>query len=221
MTNATAPIDATPAPFADDDSRTVFARAVALASAVIDAVEPEQLALPTPTEMDVRQLLEHLVMVLRRVACAGRGEEPWSWPIDAPDADGRWSEAWREAAHDVQAAWTNDAVLTRPTTLPWGTFPGHDALDIYTNEVTVHTWDLARATGQQPEWDPAVIAVADAAIHSQLPLADRAPIWDAVKASLPPGVEWEDPFANAVDVPEDASAIHRLVAWNGRQPSAG
>lgn len=218
MTNTTGPIATTPAPFADDDPRAVFGRAVALASAVIHRVDSDQLALPTPTDMDVRQLLEHLVMVLRRVACAGRGEEPGSWPIDAPDADGRWSEAWREAAHDIQSAWTDDSLLDRPTMLPWGTFPGSEALDIYTNEVTVHTWDLARATGQRPEWDPTVLAVADAAIRSQLPLADRSPIWEGAKASLPPGVDWEDPFANAVDVPDDAPAIDRLVAWNGRQP---
>lgn len=63
-----------------------------------------------------------------------------------------------------------------------------------------------------------MLAVADAAIRSQLPLADRTPIWEAAKVSLSPGTDWEDPFGNAVDVPDDAPLIDGLVAWNGRHP---
>jgi uncharacterized protein (TIGR03086 family) len=225
MTNhtatTTAPLSRTGGPFPDDDPRAVFARAVALAGAVIDAVPATALHEPTPCAMDVRDLQEHLVMVLRRVACAGRGEEPSQWPMGAPDvADDGFGAAWRAAGHEVQAAWTDDALLGRPTALPWGTFSGADVLGVYTNEIVVHTWDLAQATGQRPEWDPSVLAVADAAIRAQLPMADRTQMWAEAKASLPlpPGVEWEDPFANAVDVPDDAPAIDRLVAWNGRQP---
>lgn len=218
-TPTTDPVPTTSAPFGDDDPRATFARSVALASAVIDAVPADRLDDPTPCGMTVRDLLEHLVMVVRRVAGAGRGEPPMTWPTDAADvAEGGWSEAWRAGAHQVQAAWTDDALLERPTDLPWGTFPGAEVLGIYTNEVTVHTWDLARGTGQEPAWDPSVLAVAEAAIRAQLPVADRAPMWDALAASLPPGVEWEAPFGNAVEVPAGASAIDRLVAWNGRRP---
>jgi uncharacterized protein (TIGR03086 family) len=218
---ATAPLPTGPAPFGADDPRAVFARAIALAGAVIRAVPADRLHDATPTDMDVRELLEHLVMVLRRVACAGRGEQPWQWPTDAADVpDDGFAEAWLAAAHDVQAAWTDDARLERPTALPWGTFPGHEVLGVYTNEITVHTWDLARATGQEPQWDESVLVAADAAIHAQLPMADRTEYWAAAAASipLPEGVEWVDPFGNAVDVPADAPAIDRLVAWNGRRP---
>jgi uncharacterized protein (TIGR03086 family) len=209
----------TDAPLTDDDPRAVFARAVMVAGTVIDAVPETAHATVTPCGMTVRDLLEHLVMVLRRVACAGRGVEPWVWPVDAADvADDRFAAEWLVAAHDVQAAWTDDALLERPTALPWGTFSGAEVLGVYTNEITVHTWDLARATGQEPEWDDTVLAAADEAIHAQLPVADRTAMWEAAQAELPPGIEWEDPFANAVDVPGDAPAIDRLVAWNGRRP---
>ena len=63
-----------------------------------------------------------------------------------------------------------------------------------------------------------MIAFADAAIHAQLPVADRREMWASFAASLPPGAEWEDPFGPAVDVPEEAPPIDRLVAWNGRRP---
>ncbi len=220
--STTAPVATEAAPFPDDDPRALFGRGVALATAVLDRVEPAHLDRPTPCdEMDVARLRRHLVMVLRRVACAGRGEDWMTWPEeptadDLPDADV--AGAWRAAAHEVQAAWTDDAVLDRPTGLPWGTFSGAETLAVYLNEVTVHTWDLARATDQEPLWDPAVLALADAAIHAQLPMADRAPMWEGAKAGLPADYPWEDPFGPAVAVPDDAPAIDRLVAWNGRTP---
>jgi uncharacterized protein (TIGR03086 family) len=168
--------------------------------------------------MTVGELCEHLVMVLRRVACAGRGEDTETWPVDAGDvAPGGWHDAWLAAAHDVQAAW-GDHVLERPTSLPWGEFSGAEVLAVYTNEVTVHTWDLARALGAEPEWDPAAVAVSLAAIRSQLPVADRTGMWAAVRAGLPPSYPWEDPFGPAVPVAADADPIDQLVAWNGRDP---
>jgi uncharacterized protein (TIGR03086 family) len=201
-----------------DDPRLAFAKAVALAGGVLDGVQPEQLDLPTPCpDVDVRTLQRHLVMVLQRVAAAGRGIPPFEWPTEPQLADDEVRGAWDAAAHDIAAVWTDD-VLERTIALPWTTLVGAAVLAIYTNEVTVHTWDLATATGQRPAWDPDVLAVCEAAIHAELPDAERRAMWDAVAAQLPSGVPWADPFADAVDVPADASAIDRLVAWNGRQP---
>ena len=221
MTNLTDPVPPTPAPFADDDPRAVFGRAVALASAVIDAVRPDQLDLPTPcTDMDARRLLGHLVMVLQRVAAAGRDEDPMTWPGEVTGlADDAWSSAWRAAAHDVQSVWNDDALLARPTRLPWTTVSGDETLRIYTNEVAVHTWDLARATGQQPSWDDRVVQVAFDCIRVALPAEGRMEMYAQVRAELPPQDEWDDPFGPAVAVPDDAPLIDRLVAWNGRDPS--
>jgi uncharacterized protein (TIGR03086 family) len=209
--------EASPVPA--DDPRSIFERAASLAGEVIDAVPSSRLAAPTPAGMDVRDLLEHLVMVLRRVACAGRGEDPWQWPVGAPDVgDEDFADAWRGAAREAKEAWADDATLDRPTALPWGTFGGTEVLGVYTNEITVHTWDLARGTGQSPRWDEDVLAVADTAIHAQLPTSDRSAMWAAAAAALPPDYEWEDPFGPAVEVDGDAPLIDRLVAWNGRQP---
>lgn len=209
------------ADLAPGDPRSHFAGAVTAATPIIEGVAADQYDEPTPcTSMSVRDLLEHLVMVLRRVACAGRGQPLAEWPVDAADvSEGGWLDAWRAAAHDVQAAWDDDS-LARSIEVPWGTFPGAEVLAVYANEVTVHTWDLARATGQDADWDEAVLATAWRAIHSQLPMADRAPMWEAMLAQMPPEVrdEWEDPFGPAVAVSDDAPFIDRLVAWNGRTP---
>jgi uncharacterized protein (TIGR03086 family) len=202
------------------DPRATFAEAVALGTTVIAAVRADQLGLATPCdEMNVQQLLGHLVMVLQRVACAWRGEDPSTWPADLVSFDEvDAAVAWHEAAHDVEAAWTDDALLERPTRLPWTTVSGAEMLAIYTSEVTVHTWDLARATGQHPKWSDDVVEVALAAVHAELPIADRTEFWENLAASLPPAVPFSAPFASAVDIADDAPLIDRLAAWNGRTP---
>lgn len=220
-TNSTTPPLATdPAPFGADDPRARFGRAVALGSAVIAAVRPDQLDRPTPCGgMDVRLLLGHLVMVLQRVAAAGRGEDPDTWPAEVTGLpDDGWLPRWREAAHEVRAAWTDDGLLTREVRLPWDVDRGDRVLGIYTNEVVVHTWDLARATGQQPAWDDDVLEAAFAAMRRAMPAEGRAELYEELIATLPPEVGWEAPFAAAVEVPDDAPLIDRLVAWNGRTP---
>lgn len=205
----------------DDDPRAIFARAVSTAGSVIAAVAPEQLDRPTPCDdYDVRQLLGHLVGVLRRVAVVGSGGDALSVPQIADDVAGdAWSAAWLDAAHQVQAAWSDDAVLARMVRLPWTELPGAAALALYTNEITVHTWDVATATGQRPDWDAQVLEVAFAAIRQGMPAGGRSAAFEAMRASLPQALRHaKAPFAEAVDVGDDAPAIDRLVAWNGRRP---
>lgn len=202
------------------DPRARLDAATATAIEVIRAVGADQHDLATPCEpMTVAQLAEHVVMALRRTTCAGGDLPIDEWPVDAADVRaGEWADALDAARRDVAAAWADDALLERPTTLPWGVFPGAEVLDVYTNEMTMHTWDLAVATGQQPEWNSDVLAASLAVMHQQLPMADRTPIWKALFAQVPEGVAVEVPFANAVNVAGDAPLIDRLVAWNGRRP---
>ncbi|MFI8289557.1 TIGR03086 family metal-binding protein [Streptomyces sp. NPDC085614] len=180
------------------DPLSAFLGAVALAVATLDAVRPDQYDLPTPCEeYDVRELARHIVAVLRRFALVGRGGDPMTLPHVA---DG----SWHEAADEARAAWTADpGLLDRPVTLPFGTLPGAAALVVYAGEFTVHTWDLAVATGQSPAWDPAVLAVSLGAMERALPAERRGG-----------GV----PFGPVVETAPDAPAVDRLVAWYGRRP---
>ncbi|MDQ4068423.1 MAG: TIGR03086 family metal-binding protein [Actinomycetota bacterium] len=208
-----------PSRLADDDPRALFAKAVAIATDVIGNVRPQQLGDPTPCpEYDVGDLLGHLVTVLGRVAALGRGDDPFGLPPTVRVADDGWLEAWVDAAHDVQAAWTDDAVLTRTMRMPWLEGPGAQMLTSYLNEVTVHTWDLASATGQHPAWDPQVLSVAYDTIRF-MPATNRAELFAPIRAAMAAEQRApSDPFADAVPVPDDAPLIDRLVAWNGRRP---
>ena len=207
-------------PLAADDPRSLLARTVAIAASVIDEVRVDQMELPTPCdEYDVRQLLAHMCTALRRVAFVGRGEHAWSVPAPEGVADDGWLDVWRAAAHEVQGVWSDDSLLEATMVLPWVTASGGDLLHTYVNEITVHTWDLATATGQSPSWDAEVIAVAFDAVRRTLPVEGRKEAFEKIVAGLPAGSPVvKPPFGAAVDVADDAPAIERLVAWSGRRP---
>ena len=199
--------DATDLPFEDGDPRGFFARAVAIATDTIACVRPEQLGDPTPcVEFDVRGLLGHLVEGLEYVATIGRGEPAGAAGGAVVLADDSWVAAWLDAARTVHDVWADDAVLARTVHLPWLTTTGGVALLGFTSEVTVHCWDLATATGQQPAWDQAVLEVADESLRAVLGREGRDD----------PSV----PFGPVIAVPDGAPLIDRLVAWAGRRPDA-
>jgi len=199
------------------DPRPVVDRAIATGGSVIAGVRPDQLTAPTPcTEMDVRAMIGHLVGVLDRVAALGRGEDPFA-VAETPAPDDRWSDAWTAAAGRLAAAWSDDAVLEQDMALPWIQGSGAEILASYLSELTVHTWDLAVATGQHPDWDDTVVAAALAG-RDMLPAENRLAMYEEISASM--GFdEVAVPFAEAIPVPDDAPAIDHLVAWNGRNPS--
>lgn len=198
------------------DPRPILERAIATGGAVVAAVRPDQLAAPTPcAEMDVRTMLGHLVGVLDRIGALGRGEDPFAVTESFVPDDG-WSDAWAASSGRVADAWRDDAVLEQPMALPWVQGTGADVLTSYFSELTVHTWDLATATGQDPDWDDAVVA-ASLAAGDFLPAENRLALFEEVSTAM--GLdEVAVPFAEAIAVPDDAPAIDRLVAWNGRDP---
>lgn len=198
------------------DPRIILQRAIATCRSTIANVRPDQLDSPTPCdEMDVRHMIQHLVGVLDRITALGEGRDPFT-VLETVAPDDNWSATWDAAAQRVNNAWSDDAVLTQPMALPWIQGSGADILSSYFSEITVHTWDLAVATGQQPEWDDDVVATA-LAVRDFLPAENRLALFEEISASI--GLdEVAIPFAEAVTIPDDAPAIERLVAWNGRDP---
>ncbi len=134
------------------DPRPLFTTAVQVAEPIIAGVRPDQLALPSPcVEFDVKGLLDHLVFVLRRVAALGRGDDAFSPnPMAGAAVDHvNYAADWRAAAAEVDAAWADDCKLSETVVLPWATMTGADVLSMYVSEITTHSWDIAKATGQR------------------------------------------------------------------------
>ncbi len=186
--------------------------------AVVAGIEPDQFGAPTPcTDMTVRQLVDHVGMALGRVDAAGRGVPLAQWPTDGFSVGDDVTSGINALVAAATTAWDEDR-LVDDIELPWATLSGADALATYINEMLVHTWDLATATGQTVEFDSEAVEVADVVIHEQLPDAVRGPMWATLRDQMPEGIPFVAPFADVVPVADEASPIDRLVAWNGRQP---
>ncbi len=187
------------------DPRPLHRRAIAQTETVVAAVSPAQFTLPTPCpEFDVRALLSHIVGGLTRIALIGEGADALARPARADDVpDDGWLAAYRAAAARVVAAWADDATLDALVEVPWGKVPGRFALAGYVQEILVHGWDLARATGQETERDPELAQWALAGARRILPPENRG---------------GEVPFGPVVPVPPDAGPYAQLAAWLGRQP---
>ena len=89
------------------DARVLFDRALATATSVIERVRPDQFDDPTPCpDYDVRQVVGHMIEVLERVAAIGRGDDPFSVPLDVDGDEGGdgWLVPWLDASSPGTAA---------------------------------------------------------------------------------------------------------------------
>ncbi|MFZ2241179.1 MAG: TIGR03086 family metal-binding protein [Gordonia amarae] len=183
------------------DPRPVFAAASAWAADLMQNVTDDMLTRPTPcAEFDVKTLCAHLIATAQRAAGLADG-------IDILTINAI-ADTWHVADYTATVRrtldlWSDDQKLTETVVVPWGTVPGAGALWGYVNEALVHGWDLAVATGQDPEADPAIVAPALAVAQQFIPAEIR---------EIP-----DLPFAPVVPPREEAGLTEQLANWTGRQ----
>ena len=146
-----------------------------------------------------RDIVRHLTQWLPGFLSAGAAIELPSGPSvdDDPVA------AWQIHCAGVQALLddpaTTDRVLANPHT---GTLALDRAIDqFYTTDVFMHTWDLARATGQDDRLDPGFCARL---------LAEMEQMEEVIRSS--------GQYGASVEVPGDADPQTRLLGFIGRDP---
>jgi uncharacterized protein (TIGR03086 family) len=164
---------------------------------VLDAVCPEQLGSPTPcSEWDVQQLIDHLVAGTEYLMSSTEGREPV--PLtNATAAD------FRSGVTNVLVALKAPGVIEKSCISPLGfEWPVLAAVAGTFMDVLIHTWDLARATGQDETLDPALVDACTTMFLPGMPERGRAA-----------GI-----VGPAVEVGDDASAQDRLLAAMGRRP---
>jgi len=112
--------------------------------------------------------------------------------------------AWQVHADGIQAVLDDPGNADRPFSNEHiGTMPLPVAVDrFYTADVFMHTWDLARATGQAD--------TLDAAFCAEL-VAGMEPIEEVMRSS--------GQYGPRVAVPDDADAQTRLLGFIGRDPA--
>ena len=175
-----------------------FDRAAATATAVVDAISPEQFGDPTPcTDWTVRQLLNHLTGGTRFFVSMVTGGEPVDRTADHVGTDHRAS--FRDSVADLRAAFAADGALAGTYQGPLGEASGHTLLRMRVNEMMVHAWDLAHATGQSTDLDPELAAGC---------LEDIRRVQEAGRAGRT--------FKPVQPYPEDATVADKLAATAGR-----
>ena len=184
------------------DPRPAFQKAAEIATGVIDGIRPDQLTKPTPTDYDVAGLVDHLAEVAVRAAEVGRVGDPMA--VDVTGAE------WHTAIAGTIAAWADGVALDQPTKIPWAPESGRQALMAWVMELTVHAWDLARATGQAPVWDDDVCRLALTCVLKDYPRTGRRELFESTVGAVP--------FEDAVDVPAGAPLVDQVVSMAGRDP---
>ncbi|MEV7792296.1 TIGR03086 family metal-binding protein [Streptomyces sp. NPDC087512] len=176
---------------------------VRLAEGVSDA----RLADPTPCpDMAVRNLLGHLTGLAVAFRDAARKELGVTTDTDpgatVPDIGPGWREELTKVLGELAEAWRAPEAWTGMTRAGGFDLPGEAAGAVVADELVIHGWDLARATGQEYRPDPAALQVAYGLLSAAAEEADRD----------------TGMFGPVVAVPADAPLLDRAVGLSGRHP---
>jgi uncharacterized protein (TIGR03086 family) len=156
--------------------------------------------LPAPEAgWTARHVVDHLVTWLPSFLSGGGVALPV-----APTATDDPVAAWTFHADAVQTLLDDPERAATPFSHPQvGSMPANEAVDrFYTPDIFMHTWDLARASGQDVTLEPEFC--------TEL-LAGMEPMEDAMRSS--------GQYGPKVEVPADADPQTRLIGFIGRDPS--
>ena len=166
----------------------------------VRGVAPGEWDDPAPCEGWVaRDVVRHLVEWFPAFLKSGADVDLPAGP--SPDEDP--VAAWTVHSDGVQALLDDPATAGRVLKNPHiGEVPLDRAVDMfYTSDVFLHTWDLARATGQDERLDPE---------RCERLLGGMVAMDEALRSS--------GHYGPKVEVPEDADVQTRLIAFIGRKP---
>jgi uncharacterized protein (TIGR03086 family) len=176
---------------------------------LVHGVREGELAAPTPCrKTSVGDLLDHIDGLSMAFTAAARkvslpaGSQGTS--IDAAHLGPDWRTRIPGRLKELAAAWRDQAAWVGMTEAGGLDLPAELAGVIALDEVVVHGWDLAMATGQSFVCPPELL---EAAYHFVQPTAAQNP-------QGTPGL-----FGPPVPVDEDAPLLDRLLGLTGRDPA--
>ncbi|MDQ3756816.1 MAG: TIGR03086 family metal-binding protein, partial [Actinomycetota bacterium] len=152
---------------------------------------------PSPCEgWAARDVVRHMVETASFFLGRAGGE------LQAPSADDDPVGAWFAARDAIQAALDDPALAAQEYDTPMGRSTLERTVGMFgIGDVLVHTWDLARATGQDDRLDPDEV-------HRLLEAMEPHEAMMRSSGSFGPPVE----------VPDDADEQDKLIAFTGRRP---
>jgi uncharacterized protein (TIGR03086 family) len=174
----------------------------------IAAVPEEAWERPSPCEgWDGRDVVRHLVVWLPGPGFLLGTFDVETRPIPSVDDDP--AGAWAAVRDAIQEGLDNPAIAQRVEDCgPPGRLSFEAAVEMTcTPDVLIHTWDLARAAGIDVELDPDEITRQAAGI-------------DAMPSGVDEAMRASGHFGPRVEVPADADARTRVLAFYGRRAIA-
>ena len=178
---------------------------------LLNGVRDAQLRDPTPcTKYTLGDLLQHVRGLSEAFTLAGRKEQPAGGSKPPPQGDAsQLPDDWRGESTDwldqLVETWSDPAAWEGTAWIAGSEAPASAVGITAANELVVHGWDVARASGQQLILDDAALA----------------PSREFVAMMSGPGSEEArgDAFGPALPVAAGASALDTVVAGNGRNPA--
>jgi uncharacterized protein (TIGR03086 family) len=183
----------------------IFDGAAATVRQVMAGITPDQLDLPSPcASWKVRDVLNHVIGA-RDFFVSAMGGTPPAAPEGGDYASGDFRQAFDEGAEAIKSTFSEPGALERTANMPWGPMPARALLGgIAATDAFTHAWDLAKATGQPTDLDPA--------LAEELLIASKTNIQDGFRGPDGSGL----PFGPEQQAPADASPADRLAAFLGR-----
>ncbi|MEO3812816.1 TIGR03086 family metal-binding protein [Sphaerisporangium sp. B11E5] len=181
---------------------------------LLDGVSSERMTDVTPCPgYSVGALLDHLTSLALAFTWAARKtpQEERLEDVSPPGGatmehlDPRWREVLPERLDALVEAWRDPAAWEGMTSVAGLTMPGEVVGVVVLDELVLHGWDLARATGQPYTCDPASAEAVLAFTGST-----AQPGQEATREGL---------FGPVVAVPEDAPVFERALGFAGRDPA--
>ena len=172
---------------------------------IVAGVRDDQLDDATPcANTSVAAMLDHLVGLTLAFRMAAEKTPPGGGPrADADNLPADWRTRLPEQLDALAAAWREPGAWEGMTEAGGVTMPAGAMGVVGLNEVLVHGWDLAAATGQ--DYHPPE-AAAQRCLDFAIDFAKGAP---EARDSI---------YGPVVEVPADAPAFDRLLGQTGRDP---
>ncbi|MFB4423686.1 TIGR03086 family metal-binding protein [Streptomyces sp. QL37] len=174
-------------------------KAAARAVPVVRGIPDGRLADGTPcSEYDVRALLNHLFLVIDNFRIlAAKGTPDFSGTEDVVTGD--WRGRFDDETAQLVKAWAEPGAEEGEA--GGMSMPARTVGLMVLGDLTVHAWDLARATGQDFVPDPAVVTGLEPGLAAMAPQAREMKVFG-------------EPFPLA----PGATAFERVLAVTGRDP---
>jgi uncharacterized protein (TIGR03086 family) len=182
-----------------------LAPAAAEVTRIVAGVRDDQLSDPTPCEgTSVAGMLDHLVGLTLAFRMAAEKTPMEGAPrAEAAQLAADWRERLPQQLDALVAAWEKPSASEGMAEAGGAQLPAPMMALVALNEVLVHGWDLAVATGQPYRPDP---ASAERCLRFAAEFDETAP---EARDSI---------YGPVVPVPDDAPAFDRLLGQTGRDP---